>query len=76
MTQNDKIKRLIEKYKDAHLRAPSNQARTIFEYMIEDLQALLDKECEHTKTSIKRHGIFALSLVKVCDNCNKILDKS
>lgn len=47
MNRNDKIKRLVVKYQDSCLRATNKQSRRIFECITEDLESLLDKECEH-----------------------------
>ena len=72
MSQNDKIKELIDNYKRPLKNTLPDNRILLYERFMDKLESLLD-ECDHKNKTIKRSGMLGMSLCKVCDNCKKVL---
>jgi len=75
MNTQDKIKELIDKYINAIPRALGDKSRSAFKQIVQDLETLLDPECEHLDTQpikvlIQYEGYEKANL---CNDCGVVI---
>ena len=73
MNQNDKIKRLIKRYKEVLEGGVEDRDPTVcYIYAIKDLESLLESECEHKNTYNDTRGLDTYEVIR-CADCDELL---